>query len=96
MRLLLLKPEGTKLLLSSRILANVQEMALSHESYNELVSIQQNRDSLTLISQLASESQEISDQMLKTNVSNLWSVIDKSWQLTAEYLESERINAQPD
>ena len=79
MRLLLLKPEGTKLLLGSHILANVQEMALSHESYNELVSIQQNRDSLTLISQLASESQEISDQMLRTNITNLWAVIDKSW-----------------
>ena len=45
MRLLQLKEEGAKLLLNSRILINVQELALSHESHNELANIQQNRDS---------------------------------------------------
>lgn len=34
--------------------------------------------------------------MMQTNVVNLQTVIDLSWDLTEEYLESERINALPD
>ena len=34
--------------------------------------------------------------MLHANVENLRKVIDLSWELTADYLECEKINAQPD
>lgn len=35
MRLLMLNAEGTRLLLESRILANIQALALEHESYGD-------------------------------------------------------------
>ena len=34
--------------------------------------------------------------MLETNLANLEVVINQAWQLTEEYLESERINALPE
>ena len=34
--------------------------------------------------------------MLETNLANLEVVINQAWQLTEEYLESERVNALPE
>lgn len=34
--------------------------------------------------------------MMQNNVSNLKFAIEESWRLTEHFLESEKINAQPD
>ena len=48
-----------------------------------------------MLSQLANDSQELSDQMLQGNVSNLKFAIEESWVLTENFLESEKLNALP-
>ena len=71
-------------------------MAFEHEAHNDFSQLQMNRDLMTVLSQLANESQELSDQMMQTNVDNLRKVIELSWELTEDYLQGEEMNKQPD
>ena len=96
-RMLLLNQGGTKLVLESQLIERLSEMALAHEVKSEIVILHQSDrefDLRGLFQGLAAESQDISDRILKANMSNFEALNVRAWDLTRAFLEMEKQNRE--
>ena len=96
-RMLLLNQGGTKLVLESQLIERLHEMALDHEAKSEIVMLHQSDrefDLRGLFQGLAAESQDISDRILKANMSNFEALNVRAWDLTRAFLEMEKQNRE--